>query len=63
VSDLVPAVGRPFSATALRDSAEFVAERRARQAQIAALRETMKMESEAGRALDPRVGNRIDRAF
>jgi hypothetical protein len=63
VSELISAVGKPFPATSLRDSAAFVTERRARQAQIAALRASLRMQSEAARSLDPNVGQRIDRAF
>jgi hypothetical protein len=63
VSELVPAVGKPFPANALRDSAAFISERRARQAQIAALRESLRMQDDAARSLDPNLGRRIDRAF
>jgi hypothetical protein len=60
---LVSAVSRPVSSDPLRDPAAFINERRARQAQIAALRANLKVQADVERSLDPNVGRRIDRAF
>ncbi|MCA9822614.1 MAG: hypothetical protein R3C29_00090 [Dehalococcoidia bacterium] len=60
---LVSAVSSPLATDPLRDPAASIAERRARQAQIATLRANLKVQTEAERSLDPNIGNRIDRAF
>jgi hypothetical protein len=60
---LVSAISGPTQADPLRDPAGAIVERRARQAQIAALRANLKVQADVERALDPNVGTRIDRAF